>query len=211
MPESLEQRIDRLESIEEIRQLVAKYSLSLDMRDLDAHVNLFAADIRVSREHSGRAHLKRWLDDTLRLQFSGTSHHTGNHIIEFDDADHAHGIVYSRNEHETPAVGGDEWVIMQMLYWDDYQRIDGRWLFRRRFPCYWYATDLNKPPVGDDKMRWPGRDHYEGGWHEIFPSWQRFWDNPPASDEPEVAAPAPLGEFLDTMRGDGPFPRIRVR
>ncbi len=85
--EALAQRIDRLESLDEIRQLVAKYSLSLDMRDLDAHVNLFAADIRVSREATGRAHLKRWLDDTLRLQFIGTSHHIGNHIIEFEDAD----------------------------------------------------------------------------------------------------------------------------
>ncbi|MFZ1832746.1 MAG: nuclear transport factor 2 family protein, partial [Pseudomonadales bacterium] len=110
-------RIDRLESTDAIRQLVARYSLSLDMRDLDAHVNLFAPDIRVSREKTGRAHLKRWLDDTLRLQFSGTSHHIGNHIIEFDDADHAHGVVYSKNEHET----GPEWVIMQMLYWDNYQ------------------------------------------------------------------------------------------
>jgi hypothetical protein len=71
----LEARLDRLESLDEIRQLVAKYALSLDMRDLDAHVNLFAEDIRVSREQVGRAHLKRWLDDTLRLQFTGTSHH----------------------------------------------------------------------------------------------------------------------------------------
>ncbi|HUA88279.1 MAG TPA: nuclear transport factor 2 family protein, partial [Steroidobacteraceae bacterium] len=68
-------RIERLESIEEIRMLVAKYSLSLDMRDLDAHVNLFAPDIRVGAGRSGRSHLKRWLDDTLRLQFTGTSHH----------------------------------------------------------------------------------------------------------------------------------------
>ena len=86
---SIERRIDRLESIDEIRQLVAKYSVSLDMRDLDAHVNLFAPDIRVSKTKTGRAHLRRWLDDTLRLQFTGTSHHTGNHIIEFDDADNA--------------------------------------------------------------------------------------------------------------------------
>ena len=147
-------RIDRLEALDEIRQLAAKYSLSLDMRDMDAHVNLFAEDIRVSRELTGRAHLKRWLDDTLRLQFTGTSHHIGNHVIEFDDADNAHGVVYSKNEHETPCANGDtEWVIMQMLYWDNYQRIDGRWYFRRRLPCYWYATDLNSPPVGDNKMR----------------------------------------------------------
>ena len=26
-----------------------------------------------------------------------------------------------------------------------------------------YATDLNKPPIGDMKMRWPGREPYQ--WH----------------------------------------------
>ena len=205
-------RIDRLEALDEIRQLAAKYSLSLDMRDLDAHVNLFAEDIRVSRELTGRAHLKRWLDDTLRLQFTGTSHHIGNHVIEFDDPDNAHGVVYSKNEHETPCENGDsEWVIMQMLYWDNYQRMDGRWYFRRRLPCYWYATDLNKPPVGDNKMRWPDRDSYEGAFHDLWPSWEDFWANPPDADTPEVAEPAPLEEFLNRMRRDQPMPKIRVR
>jgi N-ethylmaleimide reductase len=140
------------------------------MRDLDAHVNLFAPDIRVSRERTGRAHLKAWVDDTLRNQFTGTSHHLGQHIVEFRDPDHAIGVLYSKNEHEC----GAEWVIMQMLYWDDYERIEGRWYFRRRLPCYWYATDLNKPPVGDMKMRWPGREPY-GAFHELFLSWREFW------------------------------------
>lgn len=206
MDDKLLQRIDRLESLDEIRQLVAKYSLSLDMRDLDAHANLFAPDIRVSRELSGRAHLKAWLDDTLRNQFTGTSHHVGNHIIEFDDPDHAVGVLYSKNEHEC----GPEWVIMQMLYWDDYERIDGRWYFRRRLPCYWYATDLNKPPLGDMKMRWPGREPYEGAFHELFPSWREFWANKPEGS-PEVAEPAPVEQFLKTMRRDTPAPKIRVR
>jgi hypothetical protein len=205
--ESLLERIDRLESLDEIRQLPAKYSLSLDMRDMDAHVNLFAEDIRVSREKTGRQHLKTWLDDTLRQQFTGTSHHIGNHVIEFDDADHAHGVVYSKNEHET----GDEWVIMQMLYWDNYERIDGRWYFRRRLPCYWYAADLNKPPIGDNKMRWPDREQYAGAYHDLWPSWEEFWANPPSGDAPEVAAPAPVGEFLNTMRRGAAEPKIRVR
>lgn len=207
MQESLLKRIERLESIEEIRQLIAKYSLSLDMRDLDAHVNLFAEDIQVSRDKHGRSHLKRWLDDTLRLQFTGTSHQTGNHIIEFDDENNAKGIVYSKNEHET----GDEWVIMQMIYWDNYQRIDGRWYFRRRLPCYWYATDLNKPPIGDNKMRWPNSEEYEGAYHQLFPSWKEFWNNPPTTDEPEVAEPAPINEFLTRMRHGNPDPKIRIR
>ena len=53
MDKELLARIDRLESLDEIRQLPAKYALSLDMRDMDAHVNLFAADIRVSRDKVG--------------------------------------------------------------------------------------------------------------------------------------------------------------
>ncbi|MDG2271259.1 MAG: nuclear transport factor 2 family protein [Halioglobus sp.] len=207
MDRELLARIDRLESLDTIRQLAAKYSLSLDMRDLDAHVNLFAADIRVSRELTGRAHLKRWLDDTLRHQFTGTSHHIGNHVIEFDDPDHAHGVVYSKNEHEA----GEEWVIMQMLYWDNYERIDGRWYFRRRLPCYWYATDLNKPPLGKNKMRWPDKEPYAGAYHDLWPSWQDFWANPPNEGAPEIAAPAPLNEFLHAMRGGAAEPKIRVR
>lgn len=206
--QSFLQRLDRLESTEAIRQLAARYSLSLDMRDLDAHVNLFAPDIRVGRDRVGRAHLKAWVDDTLRHQFTGTSHHLGQHVIEFADPDHAIGVVYSKNEHEA----GAEWVIMQMLYWDDYQRIDGQWYFRRRLPCYWYATDLNKPPIGDMKMRWPGREPYPGTFHDLFPSWKAFWANPPMREGlPEVAAPAPLDSFLRHMRGDTPAPRIRVR
>ena len=210
--QELMERVERLESLDEIRQLVAKYALSLDMRDLDAHVNLFAHDIRVSRDKIGRSHLKRWLDDTLRLQFTGTSHHTGNHIVEFDDPDHAHGVLYSKNEHETPCENGEtEWVIMQMLYWDNYERIDGRWYFRRRLPCYWYATDLNKPPVGEKKMRWPDREPYEGAYHDLWPSWDEFWCNPPTSDEPEVMAPAPWEKFLETVRRGAGDPRIRIR
>jgi len=199
-------RIDRLESIEEIRMLAAKYALSLDMRDVDAHVNLFAPDIRVGRERVGRAHLKVWVDAMLREQFTGTSHHLGGHIIEFIGSDKAHGVVYSKNEHET----ADEWVIMQMLYWDDYERIGGRWYFRRRLPCSLYATDLNKPPLGKLKMRWPGREPYEGTWHDLWPSWRQFWASPPGG-APEVAAPAPLGEFLRHLRRGAPDPRIRVR
>lgn len=202
---NLEQRIARLEAIEEIKQLAAKYSLSLDMRDLDAHVGLFLPDVKVGKEKYGRSHLKAWVDDTLRHQFTGTSHHLGQHIIEFTSETEAVGVVYSKNEHET----GNEWVIMQMLYWDDYIKEDGRWYFKRRLPCYWYATDINKAPIGDMKMRWPGREPYRGTFHELFPAWQEFWLA--AESEADVAEPAPMEAFLKTMRRGTPNPRIRVK
>jgi SnoaL-like domain len=201
----LSRRIDRLESLEQIRQLPARYALALDMRDLDALAGLFPEDVEVGKSR-GREALRAWFDRTLRAQFTGTSHHVGNHVIEFEDADHARGVVYSKNEHET----GAEWVIMQMMYVDDYERRNGRWFFRRRAPLYWYATDLNKPPLGPAKMRWPGVAPYEGGYHQLFPSWKAFWARSGPPDGP-VAEPASFEEFIKRMRADAPAPSIKVR
>ena len=208
-------RIDRLESLDQIRQLPAKYALALDMRDMDAMVSLFEPDVRVGRDASGRAALRAYMDRTLRSPFTGTSHHIGGHVIEFDDADHAHGVVYSKNEHETPVSGGaDEWVIMQMMYVDDYVRGPGpdgpRWYFARRLPLYWYATDLNKPPVGGNKMRWPGGEWTEGNFHKLFPSFAEFWAREGDAAGP-VPEPAPLEKFLETMRRGAAAPRVKVR
>mgnify|MGYP001764906165 FL=1 len=203
---NLEARIDRLESLDAIRQLPAKYALALDMRDMDAMVSLFPADVRVGKDASGRQALRAYMDRTLRSPFTGTSHHIGGHVIEFDDPDHAHGVVYSKNEHET----GDEWVIMQMMYVDDYIRQDGRWFFARRLPLYWYATDLNKPPIGDNKMRWPGTEWVEGNFHKLFPSYAEFWARAGDHGGP-VPEPAALDKFLETMRRGAAPPKVKVR
>lgn len=208
---SLEARIDRLESLDAIRQLPAKYALALDMRDMDAMVSLFEEDVRVGKGASGRLALRAYMDRTLRSPFTGTSHHIGGHIIEFDDPDHAHGVVYSKNEHETAVENGpDEWVIMQMLYADDYVREKGRWYFARRLPLYWYATDLNKPPVGENKMRWPGTEWVEGNFHKLFPSFAEYWARAGDNGGP-VAAPAPLDKFIETMRRGQVAPKVKVR
>lgn len=204
-------RIQRLEALDQIRQLPAKYALALDMRDMDAMVSLFPADVRVGKDQTGRAALRAYMDKTLRAPFTGTSHHIGGHVIEFDDEARAHGVVYSKNEHETPVAGGaDEWIIMQMMYVDDYVREDDRWYFARRLPLYWYATDLNRPPVGAAKMRWPGTEPAEGNFHKLFPSWEEFWARDGAPSGP-VGEPAPLGGFLAAMRRGAQAPKVKVR
>jgi len=199
-------RLDRLESRDEIRSLAAKYALAIDMRDIDALANLFVEDVAAGGGRTGRQALRDWLDDTMRKQFDGTSHHVGTQITEFVDADNAVGIVYSKNEHET----GAEWVIMQMMYYDTYRRVAGRWYFQRRQPLYWYASDLNKPPIGSRKMRWPGREPYDGAFHLLFPSWKEFWARDGASKTP-IAAPAELEAFIDTMRRGNEVRGNRVR
>lgn len=199
-------RLARIEAKDEIRQLASKYALALDMRDMDAMANLFVPDVRVGKDKTGRTALRDWLGDTMRNQFDGTSHHVGSQIVELIDEDHAVGIVYSKNEHEC----GAEWVIMQMMYHDSYTRVDGRWYFARRQPLYWYATDLNKPPIGSRKMRWPGREPYEGGFHALFPSWKEFWGRKTDEGRP-IADPAPLEKYIETMRAGATVGSIRVR
>ena len=212
---TIEERLQRLEALDAIRQLPAKYALALDMRDMDAMVSLFPEDVRVGKDASGREALRAYMDATLRSPFTGTSHHIGGHVIEFDDPDHAHGVVYSKNEHETPVADGSaEWVIMQMMYVDDYVRAAGpdgpRWYFARRLPLYWYAADLNKPPVGPNKMRWPGTDPAEGNFHKLFPSYRDYWARDGAAAHP-VPPPAPFDQFLNHMRRGQAAPRVKVR
>jgi uncharacterized protein (TIGR02246 family) len=207
----LEARIDRLESLDAIRQLPAKYALTLDMRDIDMMVTLFPEDVNVGKAGSGRKALRSYMDRTLRSPFTGTSHHIGGHIIEFDDPDHARGIVYSKNEHETPVEDGQaEWVIMQMMYVDDYVREGGHWYFARRLPLYWYATDLNSPPVGENKMRWPGTEPTEGNFHKLFPSFAEYSAREGDHDGP-VPSPAPFEGFINAMRRGEAAPKVKVR
>ena len=66
--------------------------------------------------------------------------------------------------------------------------------------------------VGEMKMRWPGQPPYDGAYHDLFPSWKEFWATPPEKDKlPQVASPAPLEQFLATLRRGAPIPKIKVR
>jgi len=193
--DELAARVERLESVEAIRALGAKYALAIDARSPDHLMSCFPPDVQVGRDERGREALKKWFDTTLRDRFTQTAHIIANHLIELDDPDHAHGVLYCRAEHEM----GDRFVVVQMQYWDTYERIDGRWFFRRRLPLFWYAVDQDDVPVGPDKVRWPDRPTAAGALPEFWPSWDEFWTHPPTGDWTVGALP-PEGEFLRTLR-----------
>ena len=178
-PTTAEARLDRMESLADIRQLPYRYGLSLDSRDMDALVSLFVPDVRVGRDETGRDALKRWFTN-VASQFRSSVHFIGNHIVDFDDADHAHGIVYCRDELERPASG--EWEVGILQYWDTYVRVDGEWCFqRRRFHRLYICDALTRPAHG------AGVDNVEGTLTthqlpEAFESWGRFWAEVDASN-----------------------------
>ena len=169
-PQTVEARLDRMESLAAIRQLAFRYALCLDSRDMDSLVMLFPEDVRVGRDQSGREALHRWFSETMRAMRTSV-HLIGNHIVDFDDADHARGIVYCRDELERPDTG--LWQVGVLQYWDRYVRISGEWYFERRKFHRWYIVDaLTRPRHGAGLEENPLTTIQLP---EAFPTWGEFW------------------------------------
>jgi hypothetical protein len=200
----LEARIARLEALDEIRQLAAKYAVALDMRDFDAIANLFVEDVRVPGKRRGRPALREWYDTEIRRTLLGSAHGVLGHVIDVHDSDHANGLVYSRNDLETE----EAWVIELLAYLDSYERRNDHWYFVRRTPLFWYQSDIADPPIGRKKMRWPGSAPHDGAFHDAFPSWDEFWAADPGRFDAPVPAPAGAGEWLRTLRRSDDHPRV---
>lgn len=170
---TLEERIDRLESTEQIRQLASRYSVALDSRNVRVLAGLFASDVQVGDGRVGREALAEWYDPILR-PYGITIHIVGNHVIDFTGRDSADGLVYCRPEHEV----GDQWIVMPVVYHDRYVReADGHWYFRSRKPKPFYAADVNQNP-----LQVPGRFNFPDNPYvtasslpEWWPSWREFW------------------------------------
>ena len=170
--EGLEARVARLEAVEGIRQLVSRYALALDGRDVATLVSLFVPDVDVHDGRTGREALAEWFDPVLR-PYRTTFHLLGNHVIDFVDEDHATGALYCRPEHEVD----DLWIVMPLVYDDRYERREGRWYFRSRRPHAFYAADVRESPLEVE-----GRFHFPGNpfmtratMPERFPTWEPFW------------------------------------
>lgn len=193
---SAEARLDRLESTEAIRQLAARYALAVDARDLDLLVECFVPDVHLGRLGDGRQVLKRDFDRRFRTRgYRITTHFIGNHVIEFLDADHAIGVVYCRAEHEYP----EQLIVGPMQYYDEYERRDRRWYFRRRRALPWYYTDALDRPVGANRIRWPGTEEEPAPLPQWWPSWAEFWANADGADAP-VPDEGPDETFLRRLR-----------
>lgn len=81
----LEGRIDRLVSLDQIRQLPAKIALALDMRDSDAWVNLFPDDVRVRQRGTGHKALRDLFGDTHSRQNDRAAHHIGGRKLRWPE------------------------------------------------------------------------------------------------------------------------------
>jgi hypothetical protein len=162
--------IDRLLAYESIRQLVARYAVAVDSRDINALVELFVDDVQVGALGIGRSALWRSFETSLR-GIGVSILNVGTHVIDFVSEHEASGIVYCKGEIQD----GERWIHQAIVYDDRYRRVADRWYFVRRKHRLFYGAEVGSNPLGLPPANWP--EHHDG-WGTLpaqWSSWQRFW------------------------------------
>ena len=171
--------VEELVARDKIHQLADRYALAVDGKDIDALAALFVEDVENGRYGPGREGVKTFYDNVLR-GLHCSMHLVANHVIDFDDDTHAHGVVYCRAHHHVRDP--DHWYDKALAYWDVYERVGDDWLFRRRHLKSWYRQEFGHPLHGTERMEaQPGTEGATRGSRmpEAFPTFDAFWSWPP--------------------------------
>lgn len=162
--------LERVVARDEIRQLVCRYALAIDSRDIDSLVSLFVPDVRVGRDASGRDALRdSFLESLAAIGVSILF--VGNQVIDFESPDRATGVVYCRAQIQD----GEKWIEQAIQYRDTYEQRGGEWLFVRRVHVLWYGVETAERPLDQEPANWPERNVGRGTVPEDIPSWGAFW------------------------------------
>ena len=165
------ERLRRAADRDEIRQLAMRYAWALDRRDIPGAAALFVAEVA----------------DRVREQFESSMRDVGvtvlfvgNHLIDFDSADEAHGLVYCRGLIEPRGPGASGRMVEQLiLYRDRYRRCDGEWRFVGRRHELWYGVETAERPLEQPPADWPRHHHGVGTVPYGEPTWVAFWGHGP--------------------------------
>ncbi len=127
----LEQRITRLEDIEAIKQLKARYcDICDDTHNPDRIASVFAADGIWEGGDFGQAQGHEAIQELFlgfRNMFTFSQHNISNPIIEID-GNRATGIWYIMGPWTLTEDNKEIW--MAARYDDDYVKVDGEWKYQ---------------------------------------------------------------------------------
>ncbi|HEU4532053.1 MAG TPA: nuclear transport factor 2 family protein [Steroidobacteraceae bacterium] len=137
-------RIARLEACEAIRQLVGRYGVVIDNRDIEG-IGLCFTRQGSFRSRDGVMNARG--REAVVAQFHGrfavlgpSMHWTHDHLIWPDaaDPDRARGLVSSHVE----LVRHDRPMVCALRYEDAYRREDGEWRFEDRLLSFFYYVEV---------------------------------------------------------------------
>jgi len=164
-------RLRKLQDDREIRDLVARYALSVDDHDFDTLASLWAPDARYQWKGAsdwtvGAENVAALLKS--RIEPAGPSFHVNHdHIIEFgEDPDRATGILSSSAETSNATTHS----IGAIRYNDIYIRHDGSWKFQERVIGFLYMVPVSDYPgilCARDRIRLTNGTRLAAHWPEF--------------------------------------------
>lgn len=177
----LEARMRRLEDRHEIDELIARYCVAMDERDIACLKEIFTPDILIKSADGMMnsagisAVIPMW---EKRFKMLGVSNHfTHDRIIRFDDGDPdtASGFV---NSHAEVHRAGNA-MLASVRYDDVYQRLEGRWRFKQRTLRFFYyvaaAEYLEALGKGHARRMRAYGDQRAADWPEVLPIWKAYY------------------------------------
>lgn len=152
-------RVRRLETHAELEELVTRYCMAVDDRDLDAIVELFTPDGSFGHEGAevatGAAAIRAFYAERLSgIPYS--IHYPHTQLVTIVDDEKADGVVVAQAEMgrlDAPPLRA------AMRYHDTYRLHDGRFRFARRSLQFWYfapVDEIDRGRWGAERVRWPG-------------------------------------------------------
>ena len=171
----LSRRLRRLEDRQELADLIARYGIAVDDRDMNTLGDLFSRSATVQHSQgrsTGRDAVIAFYRGRLS-QFGPTYHYPHTQTIDFLSDEEATGVVAA---HAEMAIG-KEAVMAAIRYMDRYVREDGRWKFLERGLRFLYVLPLQElPRFLSERLRkrWPGTTPAEADLPETLDTWKAF-------------------------------------
>ena len=177
----LEARIRRLEDIAAIHDLVGRYGIAMDDRDLAAFPDLFVDDVLLkSADGVMNARGLSTVTELFRGRFvvlGPSNHFTHDKVITFDDADpdSARGLVLAHAEMNRNGQA----MIAAIRYHDRYRRVGGRWKIAERTLTFFYyvaASEYVDALGAGLKLRQRAyAEPMPPDWPENLPTWKAYY------------------------------------
>lgn len=136
----VDNRLEQLWAIHEIRQLALNYSLAVDTRDWALMQSLWVeTDEPLPFPHLD-IHVMRDMAPDHYKMIGTCSHFVCNHLVDIISPDRATGSVYSLCYEEA-----EVFAEQAILYQDVYEQHDGKWLFLHRNHLLWWGREAVNP------------------------------------------------------------------
>lgn len=170
--------LQTLSARHEISNLIARYCMSVDDRDLRGLIDLFTEDAYFGSSDGSRgAHSRAAIFDYFRGRFEvmGPSYHwSHDRLIEPEGPDDATGLVLA---HVEMGVSGQSYV-GGLRYHDRYRREGGRWkIARRAYDSFYFVPPASyATALSSEKRVWAYGEWYDADIPEKLDSWTGWRD-----------------------------------